>query len=289
MSVPLSQTRGRERSPYHPGAFRVEITRTTGIWPRKVFVQWILRKPTSASGYTFNVYRSGSADGPWQQVGVDLQDAYYFLDDNFPSPQDRSEPGLFSMRRTVYYRVTVSHATDGEVETVRPLEADVDRRRRGIIRKLRRDAAVALKKGSGTEVAIIKRKWWGEPCTCKSATGVSTRSHCDACHGTGIVDGYWDPVYGYATRSAAPVEVQTTSKGNTETHFLRVKMLYIPEVIPKDVLVFTRDNKRYVVERVVTTEIHTQTVHQELDVSELGRSAVEYDVTADSWHTPAWF
>ncbi len=290
MPTPLSQSFGKQKSPYRKGDFRVVITRTTGLWPRRVFVQWMLRNPSEATGYTFQVYRSGSSEGPWTQVATNLVDTFLFVDDTFPSPTDRSAPGLFSMRRTLYYKVEVTHATDTPAEDIQQLEAGLDRRRAGIVRKLRRDAHVALKKGSGTEVAIIKRRWWGEPCTnCQTATKQSTRSHCSDCWGTGIVTGYWDPVYGYATRSAAPVENQTSPEGVTETHFLRVKMEYIPEVMPRDILVFLRDNKRYIVERVVTTEIHTQTVHQELDVSELAHSAVEFNLEADLWHTPVWF
>ncbi len=290
MPVPLSQSYGKQRSPYHKGEFRIDITRTVGLWPRKVFVQWMLRNPSAATGYTFQVYRSGSSNGPWKQIATDLIDTFYFLDDMFSAPEDRSAAGLFSIRRTLYYKVTVEHATDSPAEVVEQLEAGVDRRRAGIVRKLRRDAGVALKKGSGTEVAILKRRWWGEPCPkCLSATKQSTRSHCFTCFGTGIEAGYWDPVYGFATRSAAPVENVTSPEGVTKIHPLQVKMEYIPEVMPRDVLVFLRDNKRYMIDRVLTTEIHTQTVHQELEVSELAHSAVEFNITADHWHTEPWF
>ncbi len=290
MPTPLSQVYGKQKSPYRKGDFRVVITRTVGLWPRRVFIQWMLRNPSTAIGYTFQVYRSGGANGPWTQVATDLVDTFLFVDNTLPTPENRSAPGLFSMRRTLYYKVEVTHITDGPAEATQSLEPGLDRRRAGIVRKLRRDTHVALKKGSGTQVAIIKRRWWGEPCTvCQTATKQSTRAHCSSCWGTGIVTGYWDPVYGYATRSAAPVDNQTTTEGVTETHLLRVKMEYIPEVMPRDVLVFLRDNKRYIVDRVVTTEIHTKTVHQELDVSELAHSAVEFNLSADDWHTPAWF
>lgn len=290
MPVPLSQSYGKQRSPHHKGDFRIEITRTVGLWPRKVFVQWMLRNPSTATGYTFQVYQSGSSNGPWTQVATDLEDTYFYLDDMFDAPEDRSEVGLFSLRKTLYYRVTVAHATDGEAEITQQLEAGLDRRRAGIVRKLRRDARVVLKKGSGTEVAIFKRKWWGEPCPkCLSATKQSTRSHCFTCYGTGIEAGYWDPVYGFATRSAAPVDSRTSPEGIVKIHPLRVQMEYIPEVVPRDILVFLRDNKRYVIERVMTTEIHTQTVHQELEASEMAHSAVEFNITADPWHTEPWF
>jgi hypothetical protein len=146
-----------------------------------------------------------------------------------------------------------------------------------------------LRKVDGTEVAVFKRRWWGEKCTCRSAVGVTTRSHCADCHGTGIKLGYWNPVYTFAKRSSAPVDNHTGTPGTVETHNLQVIMPYIPEVSPKDILVFLRDNKRYIIDQPVTTEIHTVTSHQELAVSELAHSAVEFDLEADSWHAPKWF
>ena len=154
MPVPTSQTIWKHDSPPKKGLFRVEITRTTALWPRKVYVQWIVREPKNPSGHLFSVYRSGSAEGPWEELLKDAADTYYLLDNNFPAPEDRTSPGLFSLRRTIYYKVVVTHTEDGTAETIKKLEADLPRRQRGIVRKLRRDAAVALKKGSGTEVVV---------------------------------------------------------------------------------------------------------------------------------------
>ena len=286
MVVPLSQTYGKQRTPWRQRGFRIEVIRVVSLWPRRIFVQWLLRKPTQSSGYIFDVYRSGSSEGPWTQVASALEDTYHFTDDTFPSPSDRTQAGLHSLRKTLYYKVVVSHAQDGSSETIQNLEAGLDRRRQGQLRKLRRDASVSLRKGQGTEVAIFKRKWWGEACTCRAKTGQTTRTHCADCHGTGIVAGYWTPVYGFGKRSAAPVAVQTASAGKVETHYIRIIILDIPQVQADDVFVFLRDNKRYIVKSVTTTELQTVTVHQELIASELSRAAVEYDLEADNIHTP---
>ena len=289
MSAPLSQTFGKEKSPYQVKDFRIEVTRVTGLWPRRVFLQWILRKPTSNTGYFFSIYRSHSPEGPWEELILDLEDTYYYIDNNFLSPSNSTSAGQYSLKMSPYYKVVVTHAQDGTVEHTKKLEASSDRRRAGIINKLRRDARVALRKGNGTEVAVLKRKWYGENCTCRSATGQSTRSHCDNCYGTGVVFGYWNPVYGFASRSATPVSVNTDVQGKTENHVIRVLVEYIPEIIPDDILVFIRDNKRYLVIENNPTEIQTVTVHQELVMSELSRSSVEYGIPADNWHTPPWF
>jgi len=249
-------------------------------------LQWILRNPSASTGYVFDVYRSGSAAGPWNQIASELTDTYYFVDDNFPAPTDRSGADLMAKRRTLYYRVVVTHATDGSVEITKLLEGGLDRRRRGQLQKLRRDASVALRKGQGTEVAIFKRRWWGDKCSCRASTGQTTRTRCDACFGTGIVGGYWDPIYGFAKRGPLNLNVQTTEAGKTETNFISVIMLDVPEVQENDVLVFLRDNKRYLVSSITPTSIQTVTVHQELVVSELSRTDVEYELEADNVHTP---
>jgi len=290
MPVPLSQTYGKEKTPFRVANFRLEVTRITGLWPRRVFIQWLLRKPSQATGYTFEISRAHSPEGPWTSLTpTPLVDTSSFIDDSFLAPSNSSTPGQNSMRMSPYYKITVTHAQDGTVETVVKLEAAADRRRRGMINKLRRDARVALRKGNGTEVAILKRKWFGESCTCRSSTGQSTRSHCGTCHGTGIVAGYWNPVYGFASRSAGPVAVKTDSEGKSEKHVLQSIVEYIPEVIPQDILVFLRDNKRYTVMEVNPTEIQTVNVHQELIISELARSCVEYNIQADRWHDPPWY
>lgn len=286
MPTPTSQTYGKERSPRNQGIFHIQVTRIVSLWPRKIFLQWILRKPTASSGYIFDVYRAGSAEGPWNQVASALTDTYYFVDDTFSAPSERTAADLISLRRTLYYKVVVTHATDGSSEAVKPLEAGLDRRRRGMLQKLRRDASVALRKGPGTEFTVFKRRWWGGKCPCRAKSGQTTRSHCLTCYGTGIVNGYWNPVYGFAKRSAAPVNVRIETSGKSETHLINVIMLDVPEVQADDVLVFLRDNKRYLIRQVITTELQTVTVHQELYVSELSRSAVEYDLVADNAHTP---
>ena len=289
MPVPTSEAYGKQRTPYRVKDFRLEVTRITPVWPRRLYIQWNLRKPTSSTGYVFKVSRSGSSEGPWEVVADGLVDTFFYIDEDYRAPKDLSGPGLHSLRQAIYYKVEVDHTADGHSEEVKSLEPGLDRRRQGIHRKLRRDAHVALKKGNGTEVAILKRKWWGEPCDCKSSTGQITRSHCSKCQGTGVIDGYWDPVFGYASITATPVDTMTTPEGTTEVNTDRIIMMDIPEVRERDIVVFLRSDKRFTIQRVTTTEIHQVTVHQELDVSELARSSVEYNMEVDRWHDPKWF
>ena len=290
MAVPLSHTyRVQKSAPRTTTSLGVDITRIVAAFPRKVYLQWVIRNPQEGVTYLVQVYRSGSSEGPWEHVGVDLADAFNYVDVNFESAHDRTTASLFSMHRSVYYKVVLQPSTGTAVETVKKLEGGLDRRRKGIHRKLQRDAAIYLKKVMGTEVAIFKRRRWGAKCTCLSSTGQSTRSHCSTCFGTGIVDGYWNPVYGYGQRMVAPVQVQTGPQGQIESHRLQAIILNIPQVEPDDILVFLRDNKRYIVESSTPTQIHFVDVHQELVLSEISASSREYGLKADQWSDPPWF
>jgi hypothetical protein len=291
MPVPHSETYGKQATPPKTSStLRLEINRISNLWPRKIFIQWTLRNPPAATGYTFNVYRSGGPEGPWEKLTDDLVDTFYYLDDDFPGPHDRSKVGHVQMRMSNYYRVTVKYGTDPEAEAVHFVDGAPDHRRAGMIRKLMRDAYLSLRKGNGTEVAILKRMWYGEPCTiCRSSVGQTTRAHCSTCNGTGIIQGYWNPVYTYARRTETPQDTRVGPQGKVESNRLMVYMPYFPEVEVEDILVFLRDNRRYIIEQVSLTSVHAVTVHQECSVSELSRTSREYNMKVDPWHDPKWY
>lgn len=291
MPVPQSETYGKQDSPPKTSSvIRLEITRISNLWPRKIFIQWTLRNPPAALGYTFNVYRSGGPEGPWEKLTDDLVDTFYFLDDKFPAPQDRTQVGHVQMRMSNYYKVTVRYLTGPETEATHSVDGAPDHRRAGIIRKLMRDAYLSLRKGNGTEVAILKRMWYGDPCPiCRSSTGQTVRAHCATCNGTGIVKGYWNPVYTFARRTETPQDTHVASQGKVESNRLMAHLPYFPEVEVEDILVFLRDNRRYIIEQVSLTSIHAVTVHQECSISELSRTSREYSMKVDPWHDPEWY
>jgi hypothetical protein len=291
MPVPHSETFGKQASPPKTTSdLKLDITRVTPLWPRKVYVQWILRNPKAATGYSFRVSRSASPNGPWELLTTaPLLDTYWYLDNSYPADQDRTTPGLQQLRGTFYYKVTANYSTDTPVEQVRNVDGELDHRRQGIFRKLTRDAYLMLSKGNGTEVAVLKRMWYGAACTCRASTGQVTRAHCSLCNGTGIVKGYWDPVYTYARRSATPMDSTVNSAGRTDANRLTVTLPYFPEIAVEDVLVFLRDNRRYMIEKINQTELQAVAVHQEVEVSELARNSREYAMKVDPWRTPQWF
>lgn len=294
MGTPYSQVYAKQKTPPLPKEFSIEVTRTVAAFPRRVYVQWTLRRPPAGSGFLFDIYRSGSSEGPWEELSTALSDTYLFVDEHFDEPivagGERRNLNLFSLHRTIYYKVVCRFGTQ-TAETIAQLEAGLDRRKKGIRRKLVRDAGKALKLVVGTEMAVLKKRRWGEKCErCVSkGTAQVVRSHCKYCWGTGFIGGYWDPVYGYGQRQRAPIQTQAAPEGHIDTHRLQVLMLCLPQVEPGDVLVFLRDAQRYSVEAVNPTQLSSVDVHQELQVSELASSSVEYGPEVDPWHDPMWY
>lgn len=285
--TPHSVIAGKQYSPpKKSNTLRVDITRTYAMWPRRVFLQWLVRDPSPNTSYVFNVYRSGSSEGDWEPIGVNLINDYFFVDEEFGGAE---KPDLYSMSRTLYYKITVagSDGSSGVIE--KKMEPWNDRRHAGIHRKLVRDAYIALKVAMGTEVAILKRLHWGTLCSCLSSTGQPTVAHCPLCYGTTFVGGYWNPVYTYAFLGSRPVSVQVALQGHVETKQTTAIMPYVPQVEYEDVIVFLRSGKRYTIKEVNPTQIHNVDVHQELVVSELATSSVEYNIPVGPWLDPCWW
>jgi hypothetical protein len=86
-----------------------------------------------------------------------------------------------------------------------------------------------------------------------------------------------------------PAAKQIAPQGVADYRPTQVTILDAPKVEPDDVLVFLKDNKRFVVKAVLQTELKTVGVHQKLEVSEIARSSVEYRLVVDPARIPPLF
>lgn len=275
-------------------ALSVEITRLLPLFPRGVFLQWDLINPTEVGSYSFSVYRSGSPEGPWETLlagGVDV----YNYNDVLPSTstQDAGAINQLSLVRGIYYRVVVvpPSGTDNQVEVSSIVEPRLDGPQRLLKRKILRDESLMLKKLNGVEIAVIKRMHWGPRCTkCwDKTTKTVTRANCTTCFGTGFSPGYFTPVITLGRRGTLPAAKQIAPQGVAEYRPTQVTILDAPRVEPDDILVFLKDNRRFLVKSVIQTELKTVGVHQKFEVSELARSSIEYRLVVDPTRIPPLF
>ena len=272
-------------------ALSVQITRLLPLFPRGVFLQWDLIDPTESGEYVIDVYRAGSPDGPWTPLVIGAVDQYNYHD---TVPTDTSNDlNQLSLVRGIFYRVVVTppSGTTNQVETSSAVEPRLDGKQRLLKRKMLRDASMMLKKLNGVEVAVVKRMHWGPRCTkCYDKfTKEVIRANCTACYGTGFTPGYFAPIVTLGRRGTLPNAKQVSPQGVTEYRPTQVTILDVPKVEPDDVLVFLKDNKRFVVKAVIQTELRTVGIHQKLEVSELARSSIEYRLVVDPLRIPPLF
>lgn len=273
----------------------VQVTRTTALYPSRVFVQWHV-DTDEAGSFFVDVERSGAPDGPWEPIASGLRDAYNYVDDKFGlppgtpiSPNGREALNLFSLSREVYYRVTVTAPSGARFSSEpTPIEPGLDTRTRLLKRKLLRDLAVGFRRLNGIQLVVLKRKRWGERCSScwDPVLREATIEHCLECFGTSFAGGYWTPTSVRGRREAAPVQTQLTSHGDSDVKFADFLVLDYPHIEYKDLIVDVRRNERYEVQRMTPTELKSVIVHQKLTTSLLSRSSVEYKVLVDLATTP---
>lgn len=269
----------------------VNITRVLPIYPNAVFVQWDLTGVTESGSYVVDVYRGGSQNGPWEAIALGRYDTYNYLD-RLPTAVN-NDPNLLSLMRGIFYKIVVTPPSGvvNQAYAYSSIEPKLDGRFKLLKRKILRDESVMLRKLNGVEVAVLKRMKWGPRCTqCYDKyTRQSTRGNCTTCYGTTFMPGYHTPIITLARRGTIPKSKHLTPQGDMELEMTRVMLLDAPKVSPDDVLVFLRDNRRFLVKEVMATELKTVTVHQSLSVVELARSSVEYRIKVDSDRIPPLF
>ena len=274
-------------------ALGIQVTRVLPLYPRGTFLQWDLSDPVEAGDYTFDIYRSGSPEGPWTELLIQTENRYSYSD-LMPSVSTPAveEVNQLSLTRGIFYRIVVtSPSLLSRAEVVTPVEPRLDGRQKMLKRKFLRDASVMLRRLNGVEIAVVKRMRWGPRCPrCWDATTKAvTRANCTTCYATGFSPGYFAPVLTLGRRGTIPAAKQITPQGVAEYRPTQLTILDAPKVEPDDLLVFLADNRRFLVKAVTQTELKTVAVHQKLEISEIARSSVEYRLVVDATRIPPLF
>lgn len=272
------------------------ITRTTALFPSRVFIQWDIQTPTESGVYYVDVERAASPEGPWLTVAHALPNAFHYLDDlTIVLPADdtsKEGPNLFSLQRNIFYRVQVtppSGRANLVISAAVSVEPGLDKNARLLKRKILRDESVAFKRLNGIELMVLKKLHWGYRCTnCfDPVTKDVLLEHCPICYGTGFVDGFSTPIKIYGRIAPQPVQAQISPHGMLETQHTRLTVLDYPELETGDIVVDLRRNDRYVVNSVTPTTLKTVVVHQVASISLLAKDAVEYEIKVDPYTSPS--
>lgn len=274
----------------------VVITKVTPVYSGAVYVQWDYTPEAGVFGATtFELYRSGSPEGPWVKAADSVVDTVFALD-SMKLAEDADHTQLQSVVRALYYRVV---ATDAEGNVGESVPADIDGNRAGDVfqqgplasastskrkfllrRKIIRDESLAFRKLNGVEMRVLKRRHFGTPCpVCvDTLTKLTTKAKCFSCFSTGWLGGYFNPISTYARLSPTPASSVLTAEGKSDINTTTITLLNYPLVATDDLLVEPETDDRWRVAQMAPTTIRKIAVHQRVSVTLLPRSSPEYKI-----------
>lgn len=276
---------GRPNEPITPSPLAFE--RIVPITPYGFFLQWTLTTAKEAGDYVFHLYRSGSAVGPWEAVAGPLPNQYAYVD-RLPPPADSGGADLYrranqlALMRQFYYRLRVVTPNGTVLEAVDDTEPPLGRLHAQQWRRATFDTNLALRK-QGLRAAVVKRRRWGRRCLkCTDAkTREIVRANCPESWGTPIEGGYWDPVLVYARHAPSDNASTDTPEQRSDASYTRIWLPYAPSVEKDDLIVFVDENRRFLVDKQVRTEIGARTVHQVATAVELNHDHLLYRFPID--------
>lgn len=252
----------------------VYIERVAPYGKQSTVIQWNLAEELRDMGsVTFKIELSGNPRGPWELLADNLVDTLVYEDTNYKT---------FSHLKDRYYRV--SFQDDTFVSQPHPILGSMPVKQWLISRKIFNDELTMLRKANGIRMAVIKRKHWGEQCECVDpATKLSMNSNCDLCHGTKIVQGYYQPIETWGNIQPATLGTDYGSTGSVpEIENTQAMLLSFPLVYKDDILVELQTNRRWLVVSSKATELLRNAVHQDIIISRLSVSDKVYDLDVSS-------
>lgn len=109
----------------------------------------------------------------------------------------------------------------------------------------------------GEPCKLIKRKSFGTRCSKCWSEERQQRilSHCDVCHSTGYIAGFYKPISVQISFDSDPKKSDLQKEFENTFDTKRARMSNYPLVRPKDIIVDSDDNKRYVITHVETTKL----------------------------------
>ena len=254
------------------------VTSVINVFPEFAHIQWTIEDPNNQAG-GIEVLRSTSPEGPFETVSQLSPGSFFFRD---------FDPGVRAgLSYPVYYAIRVTslvNPSEKVISETRVLNYDLlsqsQPHRDRLLRRARHDLSVTLKRLNGSQFLMLKRRLFGPRCsTCYNpSTQDAMISRCGECYGTTISGGYCDPVKIWGKIDPANITSTFGIAGSSDSNVVGLTMLDYPLADPGDLLVECSTNKRFLVARKMATTSSGIVVHQDLQISELVRYAIEYSV-----------
>ena len=242
----------------------------TAIYPngnRNVSLEWDVDPSIQYAGpFNFSILRSGNPTGPFETIAANIGDVYTYED---------TTSHLSGMLKEIFYQV-IHDNFSCEPRNVRHL---LPQQKYLIWKKILKDEDILLRKGSGREVYMLKRRHWGTRCTeCyDTKTGKLLKKHCEICYGTTFSGGYFAPIRMWASLKPSSPGTDFTSETSTpEVDTCSMWMPPIPRLRKGDIIVETEINRRWEVTAEQPTELLRNPMHQDITLSRLPVGHITY-------------
>ncbi len=236
----------------------------------RLVVDWRI-KPTNlnVSNYTFSVLRSQTPEGPFVVIRDDIKSIFSFHD---PKASQKAR------WRQWYYKIRVteddtSNFCDSEISSN---DEKPDRIALAIIKK----NDMILREKVGLEVFVLVERTFGQRCGVCYDTIKNRRKtdQCTTCFNTGFRGGFFDPIKIRANFSPSAKVMQFSNFGEIQPNQTSAWISNFPEVKPRDIIVESHDGRRWRIQRVTPTRKLRSVVHQNLLLTEINRSDIEWKI-----------
>ena len=250
-----------------------EIKQVLPVYPSHMYIQWTVEDRNSALG-SITLLRSQSEQGPFTVIAELDSNQYSFSD---------TECNLMGLTRAYWYMIKANPAVNTSqfvLSSPKTVEYGLVGERAKLARKARYNLKLQLERLNGVPIIVLKRKSFGERCPeCfNQITNDVLYSHCNTCYGTTYTGGYHDPIEIFGKIDPVAVQQSIGSSGPNDYAVTGLTIVDYPVVDINDIIIEKRTNRRFKVMRRVTTESSRVLVHQDLQISELSRAGIEYEI-----------
>lgn len=232
-----------------------------------LYIEWAIK------GERFILYRSTNPDGPYEILEEHLNMPYY-LDDSV---------NVYDASLKYWYKVE-GYSDSVIVDEDGPESLNYSRPN-PIANKVIHEANVALKVMRNPGVwFLLKRRGGATPCPIcwNPETERPKFSNCDYCGGTGVIEGYHQPVPARVSQDVSQLTMASGPEDNEKVQLtpIRAWTVNVPLVYPEDVMVDVT-NQRFKITNVARRTVSQYVVRQILDLTPLSKGHPSYNVEVD--------
>lgn len=255
---------------------RISKLEATPVNINTVLVKWEIAPTTEIkSNYEYFVERSFNPQEDFENISgtsgvIGLTE---FLDEC---------TNLLSLNRKIFYRLIVKSKTGSQISTWGPV--DFQHKPSKVSMELARRNKLILNKfiSDGHPVKIYISKSVGERCPdCWDEVKSRVRkSSCETCFGTGFASGFMGPIDGFVSFNPSTEMVQLTDIAEMQPNDVVTWTSNYPILSPRDVIVDTKENRRWRVVNISQIEHQRFIVQQVMRLREINPGDIEFKLDA---------